>query len=182
MATNTIVLDFEECTPTPANGYLVKYRPLDSSEDYRIVSPNPYSSPVTIIDTNDPVGTSYEGTIQGDCGGGNLGVPVPWVAINEISPSISDTPSGSGGGSISIPPEEFDYYFATRVLCDGCFELDTVLVRVPAGHVVQVGKYYTPVGHPTGFVYTLETTPQPPASSVELTGLNYNTCVLACGS
>lgn len=184
MATNTIQIDFDPCEPAPANGYLVKYRPLGSDEEWRTVEPNPTDTPVIIVDENDPKGTSYEGTIQGDCGGGKYGVEVPWEAINDESGSASASGSGSDGdGSISIPPEEFDYYLADAYACEDCGgppAFENILVRVPAGHSVQIGKFYRPVGHPTGFVYTLFLPAQPPASSVELTEDNFTTCGGAC--
>src|SRR5688572_2741065 len=97
MAENTIVIEFVPCEPAPVNGYLVKYRPFGSLEDYRVVEPNQTESPIVIVDENDPPGTSYEGTIQGDCGGGVLGVPSPWEFSN------SDSISGSGSQSEEPP-------------------------------------------------------------------------------
>ena len=76
MAQNIILLDFQPCEPAPVNGYKITYRPLGSDDDYR-TWPNVFTSPVEIIDNNDPPGTSYEGLIQGDCGNGLMGVPVP---------------------------------------------------------------------------------------------------------
>lgn len=294
MAENTIIIEFIPCEPAPANGYLVKYRPLGSLGEYRVVSPNQTESPIVIVDENDPPGTSYEGTIQGDCGGGIFGPPSPWEFGNDQSQSGSGsisfgpvvcpyhivvmtenlgfndtscenikywvklvddngdpvmnplgvnikvnatasyivgdcaTPSSSFTvtGDLEIAPgqsesynffaatapnnivanltlnsvdpavlndcdillpasEPFDYYLADEYDCGDCGGAPTqegILVRVPAGHVVQVGKFYRPVGHPTGFTYTLDDTPQPPASSIELTVDNFNTCAGACAA
>lgn len=175
MATNTIRIYFEECEPAPPNGYLVKYRPQGSDEPYREATAD--GSPAVIVDNNDPLNTPYEGTIQGDCGLAGLGPEIPWEVGGSLSGSISV------GESEPPPVEEFDYYFADEYDCGDCFGppvQENILVRVPAGHVIQPGKFYRPVGHPTGFVYTLFPPAQPPASSVELTEANFNTCALAC--
>lgn len=92
MAINTITLEFELCELTPANGYKILYRPVGSEEDYR-TWPNVTESPAVIVDENDdPEGTQYEGFIQGDCGGGKLGVPVPWFTGMVTSEPDDDVP------------------------------------------------------------------------------------------
>jgi hypothetical protein len=101
MASNTITINFTPCEPTPALGYLVRYRPVGSLEDYRTAGPF-LGSPIQFEDIADPIGTSYEGFLQGDCGGGVLGLQVPWEAINGESPSESDSGSGSASGPTSI--------------------------------------------------------------------------------
>lgn len=94
MANNTITIEFTPCEPTPANGYIVSYRPLGSDEELRIW-PDPFTeSPAVFTDTNDDPGTEYEGFIQADCGDGNLSVEVPWQTAEE---------SASGSASASIP-------------------------------------------------------------------------------
>jgi hypothetical protein len=90
MAQNTIHIEFDPCEPVPANGYTVRYRPLGSGGSYRTAPANYTSSPISFVDNLDPAGTSYEGFIQGDCGGGKLGVSVPWVA---------EFTGSAGGGS-----------------------------------------------------------------------------------
>lgn len=100
MASNTITIYFDECEPTPSNGYRISYRPIGSAIPYRVWPVNFMSTPAEFIDNNDPIGTSYEGFIQGDCGGGKYGVSLPWTAINEVAPSES----GSASGSASEPP------------------------------------------------------------------------------
>lgn len=91
MANNTIVINFQPCEPAPADGYLVKYRPQGSTGPYRTHPERFTSSPAIIFSTVDPADTSYEGTIQGDCGGGKLGVPVRWYANNQESGSESES-------------------------------------------------------------------------------------------
>lgn len=106
MGLNTITIEFQACEPAPADGYKISYRPLGSEIEYRDGG-NFMESPAVINDANDPAGTDYEGIIQGDCGGGFLGVPIPWTAINagcegsesEGSGSSSAPSSGSSGPS-----------------------------------------------------------------------------------
>jgi hypothetical protein len=86
MASNTIHVFFEECEPAPPNGYRLTYRPQGSDEDLRTWPTNFNGSPAIFIDTLDPLGTQYEGFIQGDCGDVGLGVPVPWQT-GENSPA-----------------------------------------------------------------------------------------------
>lgn len=238
MATNTIELIFEPCEPFPDNGVLVRYRPLGSGGEYRTVMPNPTESPIIIVDTNDPLGTSYEGTIQGDCGNGKFGEEVPWEAINDESGSqsasggeppespcktfvlsaISGTPvanytdclgiafnkpittnttictNGEGyiisGGTVTVESEtegpcfeEWDYYLADEYACDDCGGApieENLLIRIPAGTTIHVGKFYRPLAHPTGAVYQIHPAPQFPASSILMSINNFTTCAGAC--
>jgi hypothetical protein len=105
MAENTIHIEFDPCEPVPAGGYKVRYRPLGSGGAYRNPPSNFFSSPISFVDNLDPAGTSYEGFIQGDCGGGKLGVSVPWVAefTGSVAPS-SEAPSSVAPSSSAPPP------------------------------------------------------------------------------
>lgn len=106
MARNEITIDFEPCQPAPANGYKVMYRPLGSSEPLRDGG-NVFVSPAVIVTTLDLFGTSYEGTIQGDCGDDMLGLPVHWEAVNNSEESgsapVDESTSGSVGGCDPLP-------------------------------------------------------------------------------
>lgn len=64
----TLTLEFFEPTPSPAGGYIVKYRVAGSGSAYTTVTPNPRSSPITI--TGVAAGMSYEGSVQSYCGNG----------------------------------------------------------------------------------------------------------------
>lgn len=110
MAQNTIHLEFDPCEPVPGGGYKIRYRPLGSGGPYRNAPTNFFSSPAVFNDNLDPAGTSYEGFIQGDCGGGKLGVSVPFVAefTGSVGPS-SQAPS-SVAPSSSEPPAECPYH------------------------------------------------------------------------
>lgn len=126
MALNTITIDFDPCEPTPANGYRVAYRPLGSIGAYRIWPVNFFNTPAEFTDTHDPIGTSYEGFIQGDCGGGKFGVPIPWVAENSSSessvPAPSESSAPSESGSVPEPLCTFascGKYQATGEATDG---------------------------------------------------------------
>jgi hypothetical protein len=92
MANNTITITFTPCEPAPANGYRVRYRPFGGIE-FRTWPVRFLTSPAVFTDEEDPIGTSYEGYIEGDCGDGILGLQIPWVALN----------SDSGGGSEPAP-------------------------------------------------------------------------------
>lgn len=95
MAQNTITITFTPCTPAPASGYTIRYRPVGDVA-YRTVL-NVFGSPAVIVDNNDPLGTEYEGFLQSDCGGGKLGPEVPWSVGGGGN-------SGSGSESVSVPP------------------------------------------------------------------------------
>lgn len=66
-----LTISFTPASPAPANGYLVQYRIAGTFGAYTVVSPNPTNSPVIIAGLSP--GTEYEGIIQADCGGSNLG-------------------------------------------------------------------------------------------------------------
>jgi hypothetical protein len=101
MAMNTISLDFRPCEPAPVNGYKVSYRPVGAGS-FREVPGRFFSSPIEFSTTLDPSTTQYEGFIQGDCGGGKLGIQSTWIAGEPSGGSAS--PGGGGGGS--TPPIE----------------------------------------------------------------------------
>lgn len=102
MALNTINIEFDPCEPTPASGYRVRYRRLGSGGAYRAAGPF-FTSPIVFNDFLEVAGSSFEGFIQGDCGG-KLGVSVPWVAefTGSIVAPSSEAPSSAP--SSSAPP------------------------------------------------------------------------------
>lgn len=110
---NTLTITFSPCSPAPANGYKISYRPTGSAIAYRVAPSNFISSPAVIVDANDPDGTQYEGFIETDCGGAVIGVPVPFttsgggcanvtslqlVSVNENSATVNfnTNPNASG--------------------------------------------------------------------------------------
>lgn len=105
MAQNVINVEFSPCQPAPADGYVIRYRVLGSETEYRTAGPFT-ESPAQILDENDPAGTSYEGFIQGDCGGGKMGVSVPFVAEFTGSLPAPSSEAPSSGGSSMAPSSE----------------------------------------------------------------------------
>ncbi len=70
----TLQVSFTNPTLAPANGYVVKWRPVGTTE-WNTVNQN--QNPVTIAGV--PGCFNIEGTIQANCGGGNLGSPVSFA-------------------------------------------------------------------------------------------------------
>lgn len=68
MADNILTLTLNLCDQVPEDGYLVFYRPLGTSGEYRTAGPFT-TSPFVINDSTDPEGTLYEGYVRADCGG-----------------------------------------------------------------------------------------------------------------
>lgn len=147
MAQNTIHIEFDPCEPIPVGGYKVRYRPLGSGDPYRNPPANFFSSPIDFIDNLDPVGTSYEGFIQGDCGGGKLGVSVPWVA--EFTGSIPAPGSSEAPSSVapsSEPPPvlsgPFKLGLTTGGLCSE-FNIESLFWLGPGPALVPGNVLYT---------------------------------------
>jgi hypothetical protein len=120
MAQNTITINFDPCEPTPGNGYRIYYRPVGGGA-YRLHPDRFYVTPAVFTDEEDPIGTSYEGFIQGDCGDGKYGLPIPWEAINdESAPSVSESGgSGSASGPTTICGGTCGLYEATGEAAEG---------------------------------------------------------------
>ena len=89
MATLTISFTTDN---NPTNGYVVKYRQV-GTEAYTTVAPNPMSSPILITGLGS--GLSYEGTIQGDCGGGQYGAVSTFSATVAARFDMARDPSSS---------------------------------------------------------------------------------------
>lgn len=68
----TLNIAFTAPTIPPSNGYKVKWRVVGDVN--WTTPPNQYSTPIQIASV--PNCFNIEGTIQADCGGGNLGNPV----------------------------------------------------------------------------------------------------------
>jgi hypothetical protein len=75
---NTLTISFAETSPDPQGGYRVTYWPTSSPASATVVTPNPYSSPVVITGLN---ATSYSGTVEASCGGGNFSTPSTFTAV-----------------------------------------------------------------------------------------------------
>lgn len=76
----TLQVAFVEPTIPPANGYVVKWRPVGTTT-WNTVSQN--QNPVIIAGV--PTCFNIEGTIQANCGDGNLGTPVVFAVTSSSS-------------------------------------------------------------------------------------------------
>lgn len=103
MAQNQISISFQECEPTPALGYQIKYRPLGSGGPFRTWPVLFTESPAVFVDNLDPELTDYEGTIQAICSETERSIPIPWVSYNNESPSQVESESESASESESEP-------------------------------------------------------------------------------
>ena len=98
----TLSISFPLATPTPQAGYRVTYWPTDSPASAIVITPNPTASPVVINDLN---ATSYSGTIEASCGGGNYGSPRTFTAAAAASGAATlatGTTCSSGIGNYNL--------------------------------------------------------------------------------
>jgi hypothetical protein len=98
----TLTVTFPAITPTPQAGYKVVYWPTDSPSNSTVVTPNPTASPVVITGLT---GTSYSGTVQASCGGGNFSTPVSFTgtAVSSGAATLSTgTTCSSGIGNYNL--------------------------------------------------------------------------------
>lgn len=173
MALNIITIEFEACTPAPADGYQISYRPIGSEIDYRIV--NVLGSPAVIEDDNDEECTSYEGFIQGDCGGGILGSPVYFEAPNLIRCDESGSVSGSG----PLPLPQFRY-LCEVYSCSNCSEpMGTTICQSTNPSLILFKYYQANIG---GDVVYRPISTSIGVASDDIIGLPWDTCILACAA
>lgn len=78
-----VTINFNPCSPSPANGYIVLWRIAGSGGSYTNAGAF-VSSPATFGDSS-PEGTEYEGYIYSDCGDGLTGSFVPWSTVGASS-------------------------------------------------------------------------------------------------
>lgn len=101
---SSLTISFTPASPTPANGYRVKYWPTGSPGSVVLVSPNPTSSPVSITGLT---GLDYSGTIEAACSGGQYSTPVSFSAsTSPVAYIISSGAYGNPGvcsGTTSVP-------------------------------------------------------------------------------
>jgi hypothetical protein len=91
----TLTITFTPASPTPANGYRVKYWPTSNPTNITTVSPNPTSSPITITGLAQ---NSYSGTVEAACGGGNYS-SVTSFSANVVGNCLTGTTMASGNCS-----------------------------------------------------------------------------------
>lgn len=75
--TKSLLISFTNASPTPANGYIVKWKRASDST-YTTVSPNPTSSPVSV--SNVPACEDVDVIVQSSCGPGQLSTEQTTVA------------------------------------------------------------------------------------------------------
>lgn len=135
---NTIAVTYVPCESSPVNGYLIKYRPLGSSEPLRIWPVNFFPSPIEITaheavasftTGQDADGTQYEGFIYGDCGGGDLGIAIPW-----------ETAEDSASGSASCMPVSFGEDTIPNATVGVEYDVDLTLSGTPPFSLGSVTK------------------------------------------
>lgn len=90
-------ISFTPVSPTPTNGYRVRYWNVNTPGTIITVSPNPTSSPVSITGVAEGC---YAGTVESACGGGQFSST---VSFNACSPAPT-------------------YYYYTGLLCGGSIQ------------------------------------------------------------
>lgn len=110
----TLTLNFNSDN-NPTNGYIVKYRQVGTIP-YTTVTPNPMGSPVLISSLG--AGVSYEGTIQADCGNGQLGSLSTFSATVAAKFDMARDPS-SATNACGLTNYNYTFYAAVAVLVVG---------------------------------------------------------------
>lgn len=123
---NQIRINFLPCEPTPAEGYLVKYRPVGSMGAFRVWPDNFADTPAVFVTDEDADGTQYEGEIYGDCGDGNLGVAIPWSTDESSSGSEGCTPVAFVESSVPDATDGEAYSVDLHLTGTGPFALESV--------------------------------------------------------
>lgn len=134
MAVISLAVDFVPCSPEPVNGYNVQYRVAGSGSPF--IDAGNFSSSPAVIEVNYPDGTDIEGFIRGDCGDGNFGPNVDFVATSE----------DGGGGTIvarTLTLNSCAGIFGDYTL-SGCTDGDVVVVRMSfSGLIAKTSGLFT---------------------------------------
>ena len=99
----------------PSLGYIIKYRQVGTTQ-YTKVDQNPKSSPILIQGLGS--GVTYEGTIQGDCGNGQLGAINTFTSIVPAKFNMARDPS-SANNACALANYNYTFYAAVAVLVEG---------------------------------------------------------------
>lgn len=103
-----IELRFNNASPSPALGYIIKYREVGTLT-WNTIYPNPMSSPVEISDL--PTGKKWEGTIQAVCSPTVLGGIRNWAIDDMLLAYIYGTNDlSTDGRGITVWFSMNDYY------------------------------------------------------------------------
>lgn len=87
MATSILIISWPLATPTPPNGYRVKYWDLNNPTNITTVNPNPTTSPLTL--TLPQVSKGYGGTVEASCNGGVYSTPFSFTAPYEVTANVT---------------------------------------------------------------------------------------------
>lgn len=107
---------------------------------------------------------------------------VPTTTTTTTAEPTTTTTTTEEPTTTTTTTEGLIYYLADKYECTGC-TLDTasVLVTLPSSFSLVTGRYYVPVGFPTGFVYLISSgTTQSPAAATDLLSIHYATCTFGC--
>lgn len=151
-------ISFTPASPTPANGYRVRYWNVNTPGTIITVSPNPASSPVSITGVAEGC---YAGTVESACGSGQFSSTVSFSACS--------------------PSPTYYYYALNEYACSTCTLGSTNKVgRSTSVLSTSSGTHYK-VGSNT-YVVTNEITPAPGSFDVNLDTATQTgaTCSQAC--
>lgn len=120
-----LTISWTAASPAPAAGYRIKYWPTSNPSSITTVTPNVSGTTYTITGLTE---TSYAGTVESACGGGQFSSPVNWSA--SVAPPTYYYYTGilCGGGVSnsfrSTNPNLADSGFIVRALCAVCGNTD----------------------------------------------------------
>lgn len=154
-----LTISFTPVSPAPTNGYRVKYWNVNTPGNIITVTPNPTSSPVSIIGVD---AASYAGTIESACGGGNFSAPENF--------SATFTPT-------------YYYYSLNEYACSNCtlggatkVGRSSTQLSTTSGTHYKVGSY--------SYVVNTQITPAPFTFDINLDNATASgtSCNIACGT
>ena len=106
----SLTINFTPASPTPSEGYRVKYWPTSNISNITTVTPNPTSSPVVITGLTE---SSYAGTIESSCGSGQYSSTQSFSAAitnpSNVSSVVVNTTCTSSPGEGMCGTTEFTF-------------------------------------------------------------------------
>jgi hypothetical protein len=107
---NTLTINWTPASPTPPNGYRIKYWPTDNPTNSTTVNPN-VTAPPAVISLPVLYAKQYSGTVEASCTKSTYSTPVSFTAyIGAVITTKSVTDIGNGD----------DW----RIVSDGAFDID----------------------------------------------------------
>lgn len=113
-------------------------------------------------------------------------VPTTTTTTTTIAPSTTTTTTGvpttTTTSTTTTTTEALAYYLADEYQCSTCTVSQAgILVSISSSETVTPGRFYLPVGHPTGFVYEITSASQQvPGPATNIISTNFSTCGGAC--